>query len=71
VPIFPWFAAVAAGLALGALWQKRGFALAGPAARLNERPPRSLVALGRWPLTAYLLHQPILLGALWLFKTLA
>ncbi|MFN7572999.1 MAG: heparan-alpha-glucosaminide N-acetyltransferase domain-containing protein [Betaproteobacteria bacterium] len=71
VPIFPWFAAVAAGLALGALWQKRGFALAGPAAHLNERPPRLLVALGRWPLTAYLLHQPLLLGALWLFKTLA
>jgi uncharacterized membrane protein len=71
VPLLPWFAAVAAGIALGAWWQRRGFALAGLAARLNERPPRALVVLGRWPLAAYLLHQPILLGALWLFKTLA
>ena len=29
-----------------------------------------LAALGRWPLTVYLLHQPLLIGALTLAATL-
>jgi len=71
VPLFPWLAAVFAGLGLGSLWQRRGFALAPAWQRLNARPPRLLVWLGTWALTVYLLHQPILIGLLWIIDRLA
>ena len=41
VPLFPWLAAVFAGVGLGSLWQRRGFALAPSWQRLNARPPPS------------------------------
>lgn len=71
VPLFPWLAAVLAGLGLGSLWQRRGFALAPLWQRLNARPPRLLSFLGTWALTVYLIHQPILIGLLWLLRRLA
>lgn len=71
VPLFPWLAAVLAGLGIGSLWQRRGFALAPAWQRLNARPPRLLVFLGTWALTVYLVHQPILIGLLWLVRRLA
>jgi uncharacterized membrane protein len=71
VPLFPWLAAVLAGLGLGSLWQRRAFALAPAWQRLNARPPRLLVWLGTWALTVYLVHQPILIGMLWLIDRLA
>jgi len=71
VPLFPWLAAVFAGLGLGSLWQRRGFAVAPSLQRLNARPPRLLVWLGTWALTVYLAHQPILIGLLWLIDRLA
>jgi uncharacterized membrane protein len=71
VPLFPWIAAVLAGLGLGALWQRRGFALAPPWQRLNARPPRLLLWLGTWALTVYLVHQPVLIGLLWLVRKAA
>ena len=71
VPLFPWLAAVLAGLGLGSLWQRRGFALTPLLQRLNANPPRLLVLLGTWPLTVYLVHQPIMIGLLWLFSRLA
>jgi uncharacterized membrane protein len=71
VPLFPWIAAALAGVGLGALWQRRGFAVAPALARLNARPPRLLVFLGTWALTVYLLHQPIMIGLLWLVRSLA
>jgi len=71
VPLFPWLAAVLAGLGLGSLWQRHGFALAPGWQRLNARPPRLLLFLGTWALTVYLLHQPILIGVLWLVSRLA
>lgn len=56
VPIFPWFGAVLAGIALG------------PAARRLEgwRPRGTLVWAGRHSLPIYLIHQPVLFGTLWL-----
>ncbi len=66
VPLFPWLAAVLAGLGLGSMWQRRGFALTPFWQRVNAEPPRLLVLLGTWALTVYLLHQPILIGLLWL-----
>jgi uncharacterized membrane protein len=71
VPLFPWIAAVLAGLGLGSLWQRRGFALSPPWQRLNADPPRLLVLFGTWALTVYLMHQPILIGLLWLLGRLA
>jgi len=70
VPLLPWLAPVFAGAALGALWRARNFALTARWRRVNERAPRVLVALGAWPLSIYLLHQPVLLGLLWLLKTI-
>jgi uncharacterized membrane protein len=70
VPLFPWIAVVLAGLGLGALWQRRGFALAPAWQAINQRPPRLLVLAGTWALTVYLAHQPIMIGLLWLVSSL-
>ncbi len=65
VPLVPWLAAVWSGLAAGQ-WMllHRPQWLQGPA-------PAPLAWLGRWSLTWYMLHQPVLMGllsalALWL-----
>ena len=50
------------------MWQRSQFAIAPALQRLNAAPPRVLVFLGTWALTTYLVHQPILLGVLWLVK---
>ena len=71
VPLFPWLAAVLAGLGFGSLWQRRGFALTPLWQRFNDRPPRLLVLAGTWALTVYLLHQPIMIGLLWIVRRLA
>ena len=68
VPLFPWIGVVLIGVALGALWRRRDFAVAPALQRLNEAPPRWLVLLGVWSLTVYLAHQPLLMGALWLVR---
>ncbi len=70
VPLFPWLAAMFAGIGIGTLWQRRGFALPPSLQALNARPPRVLLWLGTWALTVYLLHQPIMIGLLWLFRSL-
>src|SRR5512139_1246635 len=57
VPLFPWLAAVLAGVGLGALWQRAGWRVPAPLAWLDQRPPRLLVLLGTWALTVYLVHQ--------------
>ena len=71
VPLFPWIAVTLAGIGLGSLWQRRGFPLAPVLQPLNARPPRLLLLLGTWALTVYLIHQPILIGLLWLVSRLA
>lgn len=54
VPVLPWLGVMLWGLA----WRGRGLAGAVP------RALAPLAALGRWPLTFYMLHQPVLIGAL-------
>jgi uncharacterized membrane protein len=71
VPLFPWLAAVLFGAGLASLWQRRGWALWPACAALNRRPPRLLVWLGTWSLTVYLVHQPLLMGVLWLVRRFA
>jgi uncharacterized membrane protein len=61
VPLLPWLGVMLWGLAAGqwALRERRGW-LAG--AVPSALAP--LAALGRWPLTFYMLHQPVLIGLL-------
>jgi uncharacterized membrane protein len=61
VPVLPWLGAMLFGLAAGRwlLTHRPGWlggALAAPA--------RPLALLGRWPLSFYMLHQPMLIGLL-------
>lgn len=69
VPLFPWFGVVLLGVAAGRLLVQTGggrfarWRAAGPAAR-------SLIFAGRWSLLIYLLHQPFLLGILFVVAPL-
>lgn len=67
-PVLPWLGVMLWGLAAGQwLRAHRQGALAGalPAALLP------LAALGRWSLSFYMLHQPVLIGAILAWKALA
>ena len=62
VPVFPW---------LGVMW----WGLAAGQWVIRERPqwlavraPRPLAAIGRWSLTWYMAHQPVLIGLLMLAR---
>ena len=60
VPLLPWLGVMLWGLAAGQrLLARRRALLAGAVPRMAA----PLVALGRWPLTFYMLHQPLLIGA--------
>lgn len=67
VPLLPWLAVVWWGMAAGQ-WLRASHpgVLAWEADRMGKR----LAALGRWSLTYYLLHQPVLLAALVLVRVL-
>jgi uncharacterized membrane protein len=61
VPVLPWLGVMLWGLAAGQwLLQRRRIVLAGdvPAAL------QPLALLGRWPLTFYMLHQPLFIGVI-------
>lgn len=61
VPVFPWLGVMWWGMALGtALLQSRPAVLT----RALGRVGRGLAWLGRWSLSYYMLHQPVLLGVL-------
>ncbi|MEP9388539.1 DUF1624 domain-containing protein [Mesorhizobium sp. KR9-304] len=66
VPIFPWFGAVLAGIAAAKIAQRTGLL-----AKLSTlRAPRWSLPLafgGRHSLAVYLIHQPVLIGCIWLF----
>ncbi len=59
VPVLPWLAALAWGCAAGQLALRRA-----PQLLAGSLPGacRPLAALGRWPLTFYMVHQPVLIG---------
>jgi uncharacterized membrane protein len=70
VPVFPWFGVVLAGIVGGKL-----FLASSAPARLAAWQPhggfwRVVIFAGRWSLLIYLLHQLILVGALWLVANL-
>ena len=62
VPVFPWTGVMLIGIAAGHVLLRHGFAGVAPLARL----PAMLRWLGRHSLAVYMLHQPLLFGALWI-----
>ena len=70
VPLFPWIGVVLIGGGGAALWQRAQWRVPVALTLLNERAPRWLLFLGTWALTVYLIHQPILLGAMTLLRKL-
>jgi uncharacterized membrane protein len=64
VPVLPWFGVMLAGLA-GAQWllARRRAAFAGPVPAMLL----PLATLGRWSLSFYMLHQPLLIGGVLLY----
>jgi uncharacterized membrane protein len=67
VPLLPWLGVMLWGLAAGRwLLAHRPAALAGPV------PPsvRPLAVLGRWSLSFYMVHQPVLIGVLMAVATM-
>ncbi len=64
VPLAPWAGVVFVGIAVGA--RARARSAFRPLAPLAAAP-RWLRWLGRHSLVVYMVHQPILLGVLWVF----
>lgn len=64
-PVFPWFSAVLAGVAAGRIAIDRGWIARLSTWQARGRVVRWLAIAGRWSLVIYLVHQPILLGALY------
>lgn len=65
VPLLPWLGVMLWGLAAGQMLLARGGgAMAGPVPRAAS----PLALLGRWSLSFYMLHQPLFIGALMLYK---
>lgn len=62
VPLAPWAGVVLVGVAIGHALVDTGFRALGPLAAA----PAWLQWLGRHSLAVYMVHQPVLLGALWL-----
>ena len=62
VPLIPWAGVVLVGIAVGQALAHAAFRPLAPLAR----SPRWLTFLGRHSLVLYMVHQPILLGLLWI-----
>lgn len=63
VPVLPWLGVLLAGLAAGQWLLRREGAAAARAWRLPGAL-QPLATLGRWPLSFYMLHQPVFFGAI-------
>jgi len=61
VPVLPWLGVMWWGLASGMVLMRRQPPLLGAALPL---PVRKLAVLGRWSLSYYMLHQPVMIGLL-------
>ena len=74
VPLFPWLGVVLLGCAFGSMWMKRGTGgrfLSALEEAIPKRAFDGLALLGRWSLTIYLVHQPILLGTMMAIRQIA
>ncbi|MEP6608455.1 MAG: heparan-alpha-glucosaminide N-acetyltransferase [Burkholderiaceae bacterium] len=68
VPLVPWLGVVLIGAGIAAGWQRTQWRIPKALLPLNEFPPRWLLFLGTWALSVYLIHQPLLLGILFLAR---
>jgi uncharacterized membrane protein len=67
VPVFPWLGVMWWGMAAGQwLLRRHESALAAPI----PRPLAPLAWMGRWSLTWYMVHQPVMIGALMALRAL-
>ncbi|MGI9133302.1 MAG: heparan-alpha-glucosaminide N-acetyltransferase [Rhodoferax sp.] len=64
VPLVPWLGVMCWAMAAMQWWLHRA-----PRTTVLPRWLAPAAALGRWSLTYYMLHQPVLLGLLWLWTT--
>lgn len=60
VPLMLWIGVVVIGVGAGNVW--RASASPWASALRDGKAPRWLAAIGRWPLTIYMVHQPVLFG---------
>jgi uncharacterized membrane protein len=67
VPVFPWFGAVLLGIAVTKLASASGL-LERLAKVTPGRWANPLLFIGRHSLAFYLIHQPLLIGCVWLFS---
>jgi uncharacterized membrane protein len=67
VPLLPWFGAVLAGISAAKLASAFGV-LTRLAGLTSGRWTNPLVFIGRHSLAFYLIHQPVLIGSIWLFS---
>ncbi len=65
VPVLPWMGVVWIGVAAASLWRHAGAPGAGWRGR--SAAGRGAAWLGRHSLLFYMVHQPLLIGAIWLF----
>jgi len=70
VPLFPWLGVVLLGMGLADLWQHSYAQWAQSLRRMGADHWRLLGLLGRWPLTIYMLHQPVLFGVFYALRAL-
>lgn len=69
VPLLPWMGVMWWGMAAGRwMLQQRPDSLAGPLPEQGRAVLGSLAWLGRWSLSFYLLHQPVLIGILFALR---
>lgn len=73
VPVLPWLGVALWGMAAGRwMLRHRPAWLSGAVPAALQQPSRPLAVLGRWSLSFYMLHQPVLIGvvmtAAWLLK---
>jgi uncharacterized membrane protein len=64
VPLLPWFGVVLLGMTLGKYLHNKG-SIYRP---IQSIWGRRLAGMGRHSLLIYMLHQPILLGGLWVLR---
>ena len=69
VPLLPWFGIVGFGLLAARVMRDQARCQALLAHPFAIPPARLLSRIGRYALPIYLLHQPVLMGALWVFVT--